>query len=271
MHSQVPPRIKTLLVKLAKDYRKILQDSFVGFYVHGSLALGCFNVRESDIDFLVVVSRPLSTKTKRAIIDTLLEYSQQAPPKGFEMSIVRMKYLHPFVYPTPFELHFGNAYLEKYKTDKHFFVDTSQDPDLAAHATITKARGLCLLGKPIDEVFGDIPREYYLDSIRKDSQEYLKKILRGRETKTCPVPSYGVLNACRVLAFIGENIITSKLEGGQWAIKNLPKKYSTVIRQAIKQYTGRGNVHEVDVHLLKQFAKYAREKMKVNFQKNTIT
>ena len=66
------------------------------------------------------------------------------------------------------------------------------DPDLAAHFTILYHRGKCLYGKEIREVFGEVPKEDYFDSIRKDIAGSLDEIASD--------PVYFILNLCRVFA-----------------------------------------------------------------------
>ena len=257
MINQIPKEVAKLLDRLAIGCQKILSDTFVGFYVHGSLTMGCFNFEQSDIDFLVVVNEPLDRHTKRALADILIQLSDEAPPKGFEMSIVLENNMQNFIYPTPFELHFGDNQIEKYKADPNYLCENGEDPDLAAHAMITKERGLCLLGKPISEVFLNIPTKYYLNSIIHDSRWSFDNISKGPDSGTCSVPMYGVLNFCRVLAFTNNGLITSKHEGGQWGLKNLPKEYSELIQQALSKYSGGKNVQEVEASTLKKFAIYA--------------
>ena len=56
------------MMQIIKDrYHTLLQDNLVGIYLHGSLAAGCFHWERSDIDFLVVVRRPLTVDKKIAL------------------------------------------------------------------------------------------------------------------------------------------------------------------------------------------------------------
>lgn len=260
MNKNIPKQIAKLLDTLAKECQNIIGDTFVGFYVHGSLTTGCFNYELSDVDFLVVVNRPLDSETRKNLMDIFIQRSHEAPPKGFEMSVVLEKYMQNFVFPTPFEMHFRSDQIASYKVDASYGTEKGLDPDLAAHTTITKERGICFRGKPINEVFQHIPKEYYLKSIIRDSEESIQNIMNGVDSGTCSVPAYGVLNLCRVLAFIDDGLITSKQEGGEWALKNLPKKYSEVIQQALNKYAGSDKLQEVEASVLKDFARYAREK-----------
>lgn len=260
MNKRIPKQIDELLDTLANECKSILGDTFVGFYVHGSLTMGCFNYELSDIDFLVVVNSPLHGKMRKNLMDILIHHSSEAPPKGLEMSVVLEKYMQKYVYPTPFEMHFGSDQIARYKADFSYGTEGGVDPDLAAHATIIKERGICHRGKPINEVFFDIPKEYYLKSIISDSEESIQNIMNGSDSGMCSVPTYGVLNLCRVLAFIDDGLITSKQEGGKWALKNLPKKYSNVIKQALNKYAGSDKLQEVEANILMDFARYGREK-----------
>ena len=45
------------------------------------------------------------------------------------------------------------------------------DADLAADCTIIKKRGKCLCGERIDDVFGEVPKADYMDSIWNDIAE----------------------------------------------------------------------------------------------------
>ena len=67
------------------------------------------------------------------------------------------------------------------------------DKDLAAHFTIIKNRGRCLAGAPIDEVFGEVPGEDYLDSISGDIADAALDLPENM--------MYYTLNLTRVLAY----------------------------------------------------------------------
>ena len=47
-------RVEKILEQLKAACTNILSANLTGIYLHGSLALGCFNWDKSDIDFIVV-------------------------------------------------------------------------------------------------------------------------------------------------------------------------------------------------------------------------
>ena len=220
---------RELLDIIQSEYCDILADKLVGIYVHGSIAFGCFSWERSDIDFLVIVSAPLTQKEKEALISVLLNFENSAPPKGFEMSVVLESVCNPFVYPTPYELHFSNSYIESYKADLPAQCRSlnGTDKDLAAHFTVTRAVGIPLCGKPVNAVFGEVPRENYIDSILYDIESAADEIIRD--------PIYFILNLCRVQAYLTDGLILSKEQGGEWGAEHLPC-YSALINNARAAY-----------------------------------
>jgi streptomycin 3"-adenylyltransferase len=245
-----------ILGEIKKEFSAIIKDNLVGIYLHGSLAMGGFNPESSDIDFLVVVREKLPLKIKKQLIAWTLKSARHSPENRLEYSILTLDQVKNFHYPTPFELHYSNDWQEKYRRSDFDWAKQNLDPDLAAHFVITKKRGLVLTGKPINEIFPLIPEKYYLDSIIKDFRWSEDKIMKGPDSGGCPVPVYGVLNFCRVLAYLQDKLITSKVEGGQWGLVNLPEKYHKIIREALKEYDKVGSAQPVDATLLKQFTQF---------------
>ena len=237
-----------LLAVIKTEYSAILSEKLTGIYIHGSIAFGCFSWERSDIDFLAVVKEPLTQYEKESLIKVLLKLGAEAPTKGFEMSVILESVCSPFVYPTPYELHFSNAYLERFKTDLAGQCRrlNGTDKDLAAHITVTRAVGIPLCGKAVDEVFSEVPRENYIDSLMYDIENALDDIADS--------PVYFTLNLCRVLAYLREGIVISKAQGGTWGAEHIPQ-YSTLINAALAAYSS-SDEFSADNGELRNFAEY---------------
>ena len=245
-----------LLDRLTEESKRILGENLTGIYLHGSAAMGCFNQEKSDIDLLVVVKNSINHDAKRAYMDMIVALNQQAPEKGIEISIILESVCKPFVYPTPFELHFSNAHLNWYHMDPNDYVQKMQgtDRDLAAHIMILWHRGKVIYGRNIDEVFSEPDKEAYFDSIYEDVKDAKCEVLEN--------PVYVILNLCRVLAYHKESLILSKLEGGKWGIEHMPNsQYRELIAQALDEYqTGRKMAFDADVAV--QFVEYALKQIR---------
>lgn len=223
--------LDSITTAFVDNSRNILGDNLLGIYLHGSAVMGCFNEKKSDIDLLVVVNTGIPKELKIQYMDMVIELNKYAPEKGIELSIVRKSVCKPFIYPTPFELHFSVMHLQWFITDPQDYINkmNGTDKDLAAHVTVIYHRGKCLYGKEIPEIFEDVNKNDYFDSIRYDIENAAEEISEN--------PTYIILNLCRVLAYKRSGLILSKKEGGDWGIHNLPEKYHSLILQALDEYT----------------------------------
>lgn len=244
--------MKELLDAFVKGSREILGGQLCGVYLHGSAVMGCFTPAKSDIDLIVVVEDTVPDETKRAFMDMTVALNEVAPPKGIEMSVVKRAVCCPFVYPTPYELHFSAGHLDWYRRDPDEYIREMKgtDKDLAAHFTVIRARGRCVYGLPIQEVFGEVPKEDYLDSLWYD--------VEGAGEEITEYPMYLILNLARVLAFCREGTVLSKKEGGQWALEHLPAAFHPLIQSALREYTEAATV-AYDMPCAKRYAEYMLE------------
>lgn len=247
-----PDPVHIQINNLVATFQQMLSNDLIGIYLHGSLAMGCFNPRHSDIDLLVVTRNSMTIETKRDVAQYLLKSS--LAPAPIEISFLVQKDIHPFLHPLPYDLHYSESWRDRYiralaDGTWHTWNDEKKaDNDLAAHITIMRARGICLSGKPIQEVFPSVPPALYAASILGDFDD------ANAERQRMPV--YFTLNACRVLAYLREGHIYSKDEGGAWGLQKLPTKLHGVVQQALETY--RGNLMDApfDETALTQFAHY---------------
>ena len=245
----------SLLNGFVEQSKEILQDNLVGVYLHGSLAMGCFNPQRSDIDLIIVINDPVSDSIKRAYMEMVVNHNTSGSKKGIEMSVVLKKVCNPFIYPTPFELHFSAGHLDWYKEDPEEYIQEMKgvDKDLAAHFTIINKRGKCLYGLPKKDVFAEVPATDYMDSIWFDVEHAKKEITE--------YPMYLILNLARVLAYKEEELVLSKKEGAEWAIEKLPIEYHVLIQNALRDYIESIDV-TYDKKLSKHYAKYMIKRIK---------
>lgn len=221
-----------LLQRICDAYRAILGDKLTGIYLHGSLAFGCFTWATGDIDILVVGEAALTQSEKEGLIRVLLDMTPDAPPKGFEMSVVLRRDCDPVKHPVPFELHFSNAHKARAEADLSAYCREMHgvDPDLAAHFTVLRAVGQALYGPLPSEIIGEVPHAAYADSILAD--------VANAEAEIADNPVYITLNLCRVLAYLQDGRVLSKQQGGQWGLAYLPPVYHPLLRSALAAYAG---------------------------------
>jgi predicted nucleotidyltransferase len=254
---ECPPPVSAQIERMLTACQTRLAGNLIGVYLHGSLAMGCFNPARSDLDLLVVSHYGMEVETKRDLIEDLLRVS--GAPSPIEISFLRESDLEPWHHPAPFDLHFSEAWREQYVRQLadgqwRMWNDTRRtDPDLAAHVTVLRRRGITLYGEPIAEVLPCVPAADYISAIWGD-------FLDARRTATRN-PSYLILNACRIHAYLCDGRVFSKDEGGVWARRTLAEPWTDTVARALAAY--RGETEEsFEAGEMEAFAAYMAQRLK---------
>ncbi|MCC3359240.1 aminoglycoside adenylyltransferase domain-containing protein [Bacillus sp. REN16] len=249
--------IKDFILRLLRESKELLTNEFVGFYIHGSLAMGGFNSNSSDIDILIVTSNSIDDMTKRKFAQLCLTHSNQ--PFPIEISCLNESQLKNWEHPSSFDFHYSEYWRERYKDDLengtylYLNEDTKTDADLSAHITITTKRGICIEGKPIAEVFPSVPQSHYTSSIMGDFADCLVNIERD--------PIYCTLNMLRVFWYLKAGVVSSKLEAGKWGLLTLPKEMGTTINKVVGCYVKNKEVDILEKEELWVLRNYISDKV----------
>lgn len=254
-YNDCPAPVRKELERLVKEFRDISGRDLVGVYLHGSLALGCFNPLRSDLDLLAVTQQGLGVEAKRQLGELFLEVS--GSPSPIEISFLIWKDLFPWKHPTPYDFHYSEHWRDDFTCalsgdEWQTWNDEKRlDGDLAGHITVLEQRGICLYGIPTADVFPEVPIDDYRDSILKD---VLDPIFGVNSDLT--YPAYVLLNACRTYAFLRTGSIFSKQEGGEWAMGELPKRFQPVLQAALQAYLNQRDDRSIDKQDARLLADY---------------
>ncbi|MGI6705585.1 MAG: aminoglycoside adenylyltransferase domain-containing protein [Clostridia bacterium] len=246
-----PPEVTSQVNRLVEAIQEAIGVNLEGIYLHGSLAMDCFNPGKSDLDIIVITQDGMNVNAKRMIIENLLVLSKQPCP--IEISFISNDHLHPWKYPTPYDLHYSEMWREsminqlKNQEWRNWNREIHKDPDLAAHITVILNRGICLYGRSIKEVFPTVPQKDYLASILLDYNDTRKNIPK--------MPMYAVLTFCRIVYFILEKGVASKREGALWGMKRFPE-FSPTIERALLVYQGDAEEQILDINEILIFDRF---------------
>lgn len=250
--------IRAQVERYVADVRTMLGDELIGVYLHGSLAMGCFNPAQSDLDLLVITRTPMSLATKRTIADHLVRASRQPAP--IEVSFLALATLTLWRHPPSFDFHYSEMWRDAYIRDlagegwRAWDAGEKRDPDLSAHIMVARRRGIALYGPPAASVFPDVPEADYIAAIMSDVTEALDRIYAD--------PVYAILNACRTLAFLQTRQVLSKDEGGRWALDHLPLALRPLVWLALTRYRDAEEAGVFPAPLLEAFRDYARQELR---------
>lgn len=252
-----PADVRAQIRAFLAETQQALAHELVGVYLHGSLAMGCFNPARSDLDLLVITRHPMPVLLKRAIAEQLLHRSRRPTP--IEISYLTPAMLQPWHYPPLFDFHFSEAWRDLFDRDlasdgwRAWNATQRRDLDLAAHITVLRQRGRTLYGPPIPDVFPPVPHADYVASIMDDVASALDALVDD--------PVYGILNACRTLAYLRTAQVYSKDEGGAWGIEHLPEELRSCVQQARARYADGTHPAQFSRTALTQFQEWARQEL----------
>lgn len=239
---------------LGQRLRDVLGDTLTGVYVHGSVALGTFRPGLSDLDVIALTSRRTDATEKRLLVEILAEADEN--PAELEFHLLAESDLDPWRHPAPFDFHYSDTWREPLRSDldQTLARQGEADPDLAAHVTVTRARGIAVQGPPPSDVFPEVPWDDYVDALLRDLMWVSER------DKTSPV--YRVLSPARIWAALATREIQSKESGGAWALDRLPADLRPVLARALARYRGETEAFSVDPETLKQFLAYVEAEVR---------
>jgi hypothetical protein len=254
----IQSQVKTLQTEL----HHLLGQNLLGIYLHGSLALGGFQPRRSDIDVLVVTEQRIDLEIKRACIALLLRVSRMPCP--LDIRFLVQPDLLPFQHPFLCDLSYKETWRETAQQElrdgswKDWNTYLWHDPSLTIDLAVLHHAGICLWGRPIAELFPPVLAHAFQEALVHTMQV-------AREHPTQDPVSF-ILNACRVSASLQDGLILSKDAGGTWGLAHLPEQYHPLLEQSLALYRGEPLGHVAGRALLEAFAEVLMNKLTKAFQ-----
>lgn len=182
-----------------------LDGGLVGAYFVGSVALGGYVPRESDVDVLAVCGSALDSQAKRSIAELVLETTSRCPARGLEFTLYSLDAVSSPPKGADFEVNANGgprmpACVQLPEDQPAFWYILDR--------AVAHRFGVTIVGPPPAEVIADVPKTTLLAAMRESMRWH-----RLHEGATL----YSVLNACRAWRFAEDGVLGSKLEGADWA------------------------------------------------------
>jgi hypothetical protein len=216
-HLSDRPRLPEDVRELCSDFRSglksALNDAFASLYIYGALAFPRPARWRVDVDFHVLVKRPLGNEERRNVTE-LHEALGRVSCLGEELD--------------------GHYILVD--DAKRSVPPTSQAWEQLPDNAWALHRAHILAGRFI-HLHGIDPREIVSPPTWTDLEVALDNELRFIETHP-EFGAFGVLNACRLVhSFRTRDVVTSKYESAQWALGTLPAEWRGPIQASIRFYS----------------------------------
>ncbi|HSP72287.1 MAG TPA: aminoglycoside adenylyltransferase domain-containing protein [Gaiellaceae bacterium] len=197
--------------ELTARLEAILGERLLGVYASGSFGLADFDGSRSDLDVFAVCRGTVAAAEKHEIVARLRHEALPCPARGLEFVLYPEETARVPSAEAGFALNLDTGPAIGFRVDeepgaveRHWFpIDRA----------IVRTAGVALAGPPPDELFAPIPRGLLLPAVRE--------ALEWHRTPGNCGDDDAVLNACRSLRWLREDVWSSKSEAGAWALEHV--------------------------------------------------
>ncbi|MBD2810704.1 DUF4111 domain-containing protein [Xenorhabdus sp. Vera] len=210
--------------------QKRLAESLVAVYLHGSAVVGGLRPR-SDVDLLVVIDQPMTSKVRECLANDLMIISGRYPsePDGhrpIELIIFLSTDLSASLYPARSEFIYGEWLRHEYEIGT--ISKPVCDPELTLVLAQSRGEAIPLLGPSASSLLPVIPKSDIRRAI-KDILPDLIETLKGDERNV-------LLTLARMWRTLVTGEFVSKDVAADWAAVRLPDIQATVLANARESY-----------------------------------
>lgn len=233
LKTDLDPRDRAQVDDIVDLVRSLLvRGDAVGAYLHGSAVLGGLRP-SSDLDVLVVSTRPTTPADKRALIDRLLRISGPNATSGsarsIELTIVVQSDVRPWHYPPSLDFLYGDWLRPGFERgDLKPWL--TPNPDLAVVLAVVLLGDAPLFGPRPADVLDRIPQGDLVAAMLAG----IPDLLGDLESDTRNV----ILTLARIWMTKTTGAIQSKDAAADWSLARLPEEHRAVVARARAIYVG---------------------------------
>jgi predicted nucleotidyltransferase len=235
MNRGIPVEIQALLDEYLSRLERDVPGVVKAFYLVGSMALGGFNPRLSDVDFVAILDHPASEE-EFARLRSIHQVVERALPRWKLEGIYiqegnlgcRDEDIRPYI-------NYHDGLLKR------------RDQHVLSLITwwILKNRGIPVIGQPPQT----LPIVIDWDELRSKMHENLNTYWASWTTQPkrmiVLLSDFGVewtvLGTLRQIYTLCEHSVTTKVGAGEWGLEKLPERWHKIILEAIRIREGKGN------------------------------
>ena len=206
---------------LLTSVRDVLGEVVIGAYLHGSAVLGGLRPR-SDLDVMVVATRPTAHAEKQRLVSGLLAVSLR--PRPVELTIVVQNEIRPWRYPPRMDFQYGEWWRSEFERGEVEPWTSATNPDLAPLVRMVLLSDTPLLGPAPSDLFEPVPRRDFVQALAHGVDELLTTL----ESDTCNV----VLTLARIWCGVVTDQVHSKDGAAEWVLPRLPPEHRPILARA---------------------------------------
>lgn len=251
-NSNKDSNVNNLLREILLNVQVILEDYFVGMYLHGSLAIGDFDPNRSDIDYLVVTT-DIIPNDKILELETLHENilkSNLKWNKNFEGSYIpknALRYYKPedSIHPV-------------IRADGCFGMD-NHGYEWVIQRYVIREQGIILTGPEPKTLINFISVNELKMAVKILLKEWWVPQLQDSYRLSCSeYQAYATFTMCRALYTLAFGTVVSKQVAAKWGKEMFPE-WSDLIQEAMDWHHG---VKLNNIQRVLEFIRYTLDKVK---------
>jgi aminoglycoside adenylyltransferase-like protein len=248
--ARMPGDVYRILNDLAARLPILLDRNLFGIYLYGSLTQRAFNPARSDIDCIVITRRKLSdSQFKR--VRSWLSLTSRSNPYAPRLQI---SFLIKDAVLT------SNSAACLYQFGKLKRVRSDGNPIIWVN--VLKS-GQTLCGPPPESFVPPITRELLSRALVREVGYLHEELIEKPNSEWRDVPfyrRYAAVTVCRILYTARKGAVVSKTTAAKWAIAQLPKRWSAIIRQAQQ------SERPIRLDRLRRFVRFAEDQLQSIFR-----
>ena len=225
-HPTPHPQVNRLLRDLLTGARAALGDAFAGMYLYGSLALGDFNPRSSDIDFLVATAAEVTAEQLGALqpMHPPLAAGRTKWARELEGSYIPLAALRRYRPPDTRHPHIdrGSPALQ---VEQH-------DTDWIIQRFSLREHGVTLAGPAPQTLIDPISADDLRQAVRDLMWWWELQLTDTQRVETPAYQVYTILSMCRIRYTLLHGDILSKPAAVRWALQALEPRWAGLIQAA---------------------------------------
>jgi len=227
MDARIPQSVQPTLQQFLGRINQELPGLIKVCYIEGSIALGGFNARLSDIDFLLVLDRTISMAEIETLRRIHRAIEQAYPEREFQGTYLPVAAWPLFADPNEAR---GQSYFDLLQPYKRFEVDSVE-------GWILKHKGIALIGPDPQSLPFSVDWKVLIQKMRENLNTFWASYTRNPARMAALLIDWGiqwtVLGVLRQFYSFREGSITTKTKAGEYALTCLPSKWHRLIQEAI--------------------------------------
>jgi hypothetical protein len=226
------PDVDAAIGSLLDGAQTALGASFVGMYLHGSLASGDFRPETGDIDFLVATDKEVRGGALESLRALHAQLAADDPVWGPELegSYIPRDALRRHDPSNARHPHIERG--ERLRLERHW-------SDWVLQRHVLREQGLTLAGPPPETLIDPVGPDELRAAVRGIVREWWAPfIAEPTRLEQDGYRAYAVLTMCRALHTVEHGTIVPKREAAAWSAGALPARWSQLIRRAASWVPG---------------------------------